>query len=110
MDDTLKVIFRRGLNHELQSELACRDEGRDFDQFLNLTIQIDNLIRSRRVNTRTVRGPQAFVLAVTAEPKPMQVNSYHLSALLTISVCTVVKLVINVCPVLHGHAPRTRDR
>lgn len=107
MDDTLKVIFRRGLNHALQSELACCDEVRDFDQFINLTIQIDNLIRSRRVSARTVRGPRAFVPAVTAEPEPMQVNSYHLST--DERLWSVVKLGIYVCPVLHGHAPRTRD-
>ncbi len=27
-DNSLKVIFRRGLSHDLQTELACRDEGR----------------------------------------------------------------------------------
>lgn len=46
VDDTLKVVFRRGLSHELQYELACCDEGRNFNQFIELAIQIDNLIRS----------------------------------------------------------------
>lgn len=31
-------MFRKGLNHELQAELACRDDGKDFDQFIELTI------------------------------------------------------------------------
>ncbi len=48
VEDTLKLLFRRGLNAELQSELACRDEGRTLSQFIELTIHIDNLIRSRR--------------------------------------------------------------
>lgn len=78
VNDTLKALFRRGLSHEMQSELACRDEGRDLDQFIEITIQIDNLIRSRRSNTRS--NPRVPVSAVTDEPKPMQVNSYHLSA------------------------------
>lgn len=89
LSDTLKVLFRRGLNHELQSELACRDEGRDLDQFIELAIKIDNLIRSVPVST------------VTDETEPTQVNSYHLLyqlkkeiiALLNVYVCTVVNLV-----------------
>ncbi len=47
-DDPLKLLFRKGLSMELQSELACRDEGRSLDQFIDLAIQIDNLVRSRR--------------------------------------------------------------
>lgn len=31
VNNTLKVLFRRGLSHELQAELACRDEGRNLD-------------------------------------------------------------------------------
>uniref|UniRef100_A0A4W5NCV1 Retrotransposon gag domain-containing protein n=1 Tax=Hucho hucho TaxID=62062 RepID=A0A4W5NCV1_9TELE len=48
VESTLKLLFRKGLSLELQSELACRDEGRSLNQFIELTIQIDNLIRSRR--------------------------------------------------------------
>ncbi len=40
-DNSLKVIFRRGLSHDLQTELACRDEGKDFNQFVHLAIQIE---------------------------------------------------------------------
>ncbi len=47
-DDPLKLRFRKGLSAELQSELACRDEGKSLDQFIDLAIRIDNLIRSRR--------------------------------------------------------------
>lgn len=58
-----------------------REDGTAFpssDQFIELTIQIDNLIRLRRSNTRST--PRVPVSAVTDETKPMQVNSYHLSA------------------------------
>ncbi|KAL0183816.1 hypothetical protein M9458_019512, partial [Cirrhinus mrigala] len=47
-DEPLKLYFRKGLNHELQAELACRDEGKSLDELINLAIRIDNLIRSRR--------------------------------------------------------------
>ncbi len=46
VEDTIKLLFRRGLNLELQSELACQDEGRSLSEFIELAIQIDNLIRS----------------------------------------------------------------
>ncbi len=46
-EDALKLLFRKGLSLELQSEMACRDEGRTLNEFIELSIQIDNLIRSR---------------------------------------------------------------
>ena len=52
VNDTLKVIFRRGLTHELQSELACRDEGRNLDEFINLTIQIDSDLVERVITLK----------------------------------------------------------
>ncbi len=57
VEDTLKLLFRRGLNAELQSELACRDEGRTLSQFIELTIHIDNLIRARRTVRSAPRSP-----------------------------------------------------
>lgn len=78
VSDTLKVLFRKGLSHELKSELACHDEGRDLNQFIELTIQIDNLIRARKPSTHnTVRVPTP---TVAEEAEPMQINSYRLSA------------------------------
>ncbi len=47
--EPLKLLFRKGLNHDLQSELACRDEGKTLEQFINLAIRLDNLLRSRRL-------------------------------------------------------------
>ncbi len=57
VEDTLKLLFRKGLNTELQSELACRDEGRTLSQFIELTIHVDNLIRSRRTTRSAPRSP-----------------------------------------------------
>ncbi len=73
-EDPLKVHYRKGLNHELQTELACRDEGRSLDQFIELSIQIDNLLRTRRPTFRAV--PR-----VTPETQEsMQVDTYHISS------------------------------
>ncbi len=70
VEDTLKLLFRRGLNTELQSELACRDEGRTLSQFIELTIHIDNLIRSRRTVRSAPRSPPRSQNAV----EPMQLG------------------------------------
>lgn len=42
VDDTLKLLFRKGLNVEVQSELGCRNEGSTLDLFIDLAIRIDN--------------------------------------------------------------------
>lgn len=66
VDDTLKLLYRKGLNLELQSELACRDEGCSLRDFIKLSIQVDNVIRSRRVPRTVPLTPSAPVN--TAEP------------------------------------------
>lgn len=64
------MLFRKGLNLELQSKLACCDEGIILDQYINLAIRIDNLIRSRRPTRslvcHTTSSPN------TNDPEPMQ--------------------------------------
>jgi len=40
------VVLQKGINLELQSEIACCDEGKSL---INLAIRIDNLIRSQDV-------------------------------------------------------------
>ncbi len=70
VEDTLKLLFRRGLNTELQSELACRDEGRTLSQFIELTIHIDNLIRARR----TVRSAPHSPPRSQTTGEPMQLG------------------------------------
>ncbi len=72
-EDPLRVHYRKGLNHDLQTELACRDEGRSLDNYIELSIQIDNLLRARRSTTRTeLREPPDT-------QEPMQVNTHHIS-------------------------------
>ncbi len=75
--DPLKLLFRKGLSSELQSELACRDEGKSLDQFIDLAIRIDNIIRSRR----QTRPSLASAVMATAPPEtePMQIGFTHLS-------------------------------
>ncbi|MGL5598257.1 MAG: hypothetical protein ACRDDA_09130, partial [Aeromonas sp.] len=77
VEDTLKLLFRKGLNMDLQSELACRDEGRSLNEFIDLAIRIDNLIRARRpVRVQTPTSASTFPVA---EPEPMQIGATHLS-------------------------------
>ncbi len=71
----LKLLYRKGLSAELQSELACRDEGRTLEEFINITIRLDNLLRSRRSS----RSPLASAPATISEPEPMQVGITRLS-------------------------------
>lgn len=53
----MKTLFRRGLTITLQSEQAFRDEGRNLNELIELTIHLNHLIR-RRINPRTMS--QAF--------------------------------------------------
>lgn len=43
-EDPLKLFFRKGLSAELQSELACREEGKTLSELIEITIRLDNLI------------------------------------------------------------------
>ncbi len=79
-NDPLKLLFRKGLTTELQSELACRDEGRTLEQFIELAICIDNLMRSRRPLRRSATLPSAVTGRTTPEPEPMQVGVTHLTS------------------------------
>ncbi len=79
-NDPLKLLFRKGLTTDLQSELACRDEGRTLEQFIELTIRIDNLMRSRRPLRRSATPPSAVTWRTTPEPEPMQVGMTHLTS------------------------------
>lgn len=46
--DTLKLLFCKSLNIELQSKLACHDEGRTLNRLIDPAIHIDSFIRSLR--------------------------------------------------------------
>ncbi|XP_051515080.1 uncharacterized protein LOC127418541 [Myxocyprinus asiaticus] len=69
VEDTLKLLFRQGLNPDLLTELACRDEGRSLDEFIKLAICLDNLIRAHR----PVSPLQTFHsdIVVTSHHEPM---------------------------------------
>uniref|UniRef100_A0A8C2C1P2 ribonuclease H n=1 Tax=Cyprinus carpio TaxID=7962 RepID=A0A8C2C1P2_CYPCA len=75
VEDTLKLLFRKGLRPELQSELACRDEGRNLNEFMDLTIRIDNLIRSRRPTQAPVHMSHEAVM----NQEPMQLGMTHIT-------------------------------
>ncbi len=74
-EDALKLLFRKGLSLELQSELACRDEGRTQSEFIELSIQIDNLIRSRRPTHTLANDNPVFA----TDHEPMQLGYTHLT-------------------------------
>ncbi len=75
--EPLKLFFCKGLNHELQSELACRDEGKTLEQFINLAIHLDNLLRSLRLPRSSVSTAAMATAPPAAEP--MQIGVTHLS-------------------------------
>ncbi len=76
--EPLKLLFHKGLNHELQSELACRDEGKTLEQLINLAIRLDNLLCSRRLKPRSSFSSAAMATAPPAT-EPMQITVTHLS-------------------------------
>jgi hypothetical protein len=75
VENTLKTLFRKGLTVELQSELACRDEGKNLNEYIALAIQVDNLMRSRRAT----RAPVHYLPEAAAAHEPMQIGFTHLT-------------------------------
>lgn len=41
-DDPLRLLYRKGLNSDLQGELACQDDGKSLSQLMDLAIRLDN--------------------------------------------------------------------
>ncbi|KAL1249495.1 hypothetical protein QQF64_020500 [Cirrhinus molitorella] len=79
-DEPLKLHYRRGLNHELQSEMACRDEGLSLDQFIEQSIRLHNLIRARRPALFSNPAvPTTATAAALPDPEPMQLGATRLS-------------------------------
>ncbi len=74
----LKLLYRKGLSTELQTELACRDDGKTLEQFIELAIRLDNLLHSRRPSWHFPLQTSAFASALESEP--MQVGVTHLSS------------------------------
>lgn len=44
-DQALLTVFRSGLQSDIQTELACRDEDLTLDQLIAMTIRLDNLLQ-----------------------------------------------------------------
>ncbi|KAL0177176.1 hypothetical protein M9458_026070, partial [Cirrhinus mrigala] len=75
-DDPLKLLFCKGLNAELESELACRDEGKSLAQFIDLAIRVDNLVHARRP-----QRPLTSSVSTSSQPsesEPMQLGVMHI--------------------------------
>jgi hypothetical protein len=47
-EPALNTVYRRGLNRELQTELACRGDLTDLNQYIRMSISISNLLVDRR--------------------------------------------------------------
>ena len=75
-EEPLRLIYRKGLNPNLQGELACRDDGKTLKQIMELAIRLDNLLRSRRTPLRS--SPLECTLP-SAELESMQIGYTRLS-------------------------------
>ncbi|KAL0150452.1 hypothetical protein M9458_054269 [Cirrhinus mrigala] len=77
-DGPLKLHYRKGLHPHLQVELACRDEGLTLEQYIDLSIRVDNVMRARKSSRPFTSVP---LTAPTAEaaPEPMQIGTTKLS-------------------------------
>ncbi|KAI2652387.1 Transposon Tf2-9 polyprotein [Labeo rohita] len=77
-DGPLKLHYRRGLNPDLQVELACHDEGLSLNQYIDLSIRIDNVMRARKP-TCPFTTPLPHQPPATAGPEPMQLGATKLT-------------------------------
>ena len=79
----LLVTFRQGLNAEILSEIASKDDDLTLDQLITLAIKLDHLLHHRKLKgERTSRRPISR-LRLTPETvestEPMQCDSSRLS-------------------------------
>lgn len=70
-EEPLKLLYRKGLNSDLQGELACRDDGKSLNQIMELAIRLNNLIHSRRTPLRSSFFECA---SPSMESEPMQIG------------------------------------
>ncbi|KAL0187596.1 hypothetical protein M9458_014695, partial [Cirrhinus mrigala] len=77
-DGPLKLHYRKGLHPDLQLELACRDEGLTLEQYIDLSIRVDNVMQARKSSRLFTPVP---LTAPTSEaaPEPMQIGATKLS-------------------------------
>ncbi|KAL0154119.1 hypothetical protein M9458_050578 [Cirrhinus mrigala] len=77
-DGPLKLHYRKGLNLDLQVELACRDEGLTLQQYIDLSIRVDNVLRARKSSRPFTPMPMTLP-AAEAAPEPMQLGTTKLT-------------------------------
>ncbi|KAL0199704.1 hypothetical protein M9458_002891, partial [Cirrhinus mrigala] len=77
-DGPLKLHYRKGLNPDLQVELACRDEDLSLNQYIDLSIRVDNVMRARKPVRTFTPLPPSQPSTMTA-PEPMQLGATKLT-------------------------------
>ncbi len=70
-------LLKGSRSPELQSELACCDEGKTLEQFIDLAICLDNLLRSRQQPCPYLAS--AITTTASPETEPMQISFTHLN-------------------------------
>ncbi|KAL0202517.1 hypothetical protein M9458_000535 [Cirrhinus mrigala] len=78
-DAPLKLHYRKGLHPDLQVELACRDEGLSLEEYIDLSIRVDNVMRARKASRPFTPVPLTTPSAAAA-PEPMQVGATKLTS------------------------------
>ena len=76
-EPALRILFRRRLCKQLQTELACRNDSHSLDALTAMTIHLDNLLCER--GDPHCLSPSSFGRPET-EPEPMEVGSTNLPA------------------------------
>ncbi|KAL0150908.1 hypothetical protein M9458_053827 [Cirrhinus mrigala] len=77
-DGPLKLHYRKGLHPDLQVELACRDENLSLEEYIDLSIRVDSIMRARKPGRLPVPIPQSSP-NTEAPPEPMQLGATKLT-------------------------------
>ncbi|KAL0203651.1 hypothetical protein M9458_001669, partial [Cirrhinus mrigala] len=77
-DGPLKLHYRKGLNSDLQVELACQDKNLSLNQYIDLSIRVDNVMRARKPSRPFTPTFQPQPSASSA-PEPMQLGTTKLT-------------------------------
>ncbi|KAL0148771.1 hypothetical protein M9458_055949 [Cirrhinus mrigala] len=77
-DEPLKLHYRKGLRPDLQVELACRDENLTLEQYIDLSIRVDNLMSARKPGRLSSTVPLVSPSSETT-PEPMQLGATKLT-------------------------------
>lgn len=79
-DVALKAVFKRGLNAQLQAELACKAVDLSFNELITLAIKIDNLMRNTPRSRRGLQIKSEPAMTSHDAPEPMQIASTRISS------------------------------